>query len=132
MRGADHLVGALADAGVQPLGPTIIAEQVEDTTVWDRPLAACVGTHTVSDFDAWKAAFDAGAGARAAAGIVGHCINRSVDNPNEVSVFAQAESVEQLRALMESPQMAEGMKRAGVTSAPQMVYLTTVESRQYA
>ena len=93
---------------------------VEDMTVKDRPLAGAIVRHEVADYAAWKRAFDGDAAARARAGIVGHAVNRSAQNPNVVVVYVQAPSLETLRAFTSSPDIKKVMKAAGVIGTPEV------------
>jgi hypothetical protein len=112
----------MRNAGVQ--GPPRIAKitPVEDATRKEA-LAGLIVRHAVTDFAAWKRAFDDHAGARSDAGIVGHAINRSVDDPNLVVVYLQARSLDQLREFASSASLKEAMQRAGVTSAPELSFV---------
>jgi quinol monooxygenase YgiN len=116
------LMTTMLNAGVK--GPPRIAKitPVEDKTHKDA-LAGVIVRHKVADFAAWKRGFDDHAAARADAGILGHAINRSADDPNVVIVYMQARSLEQLRAFADSPSLKEAMKRAGVTSAPELSFV---------
>jgi len=91
--------------------------------------AAAVITHKVKDYGAWRVGFDAHASARKEAGILGHHINRAVDDPNTLSVYLAARSQDALRAFAASPSLKEAMKSGGVVSEPVVVPLTPQEDR---
>jgi hypothetical protein len=112
----------MKDAGVK--GPPQVAAvtPVEDLTVKDRPLAGAIVRHEVSDYAAWKRGFDADAEARARAGIIGHAVNRSVQKPNVVVIYLQAESLDSLRAFASSPALKQTMQAAGVIGAPDITF----------
>jgi hypothetical protein len=81
----------------------------------------------VDDFDAWKAMFDADPpGARALA--TGHRLFRTVDDPDEVSIAVEFESVdaaEQARAKL----IASGvLERVELRVAPTIVELAEVKA----
>src|SRR6185436_14330328 len=84
----------------------------------DPALAGAIVRHEVSDYAAWKRAFDGHADARARAGIIGHAVNVSAQKPNVVITYLQAESHEALRAFTSMPELKEVMKAAGVIGAP--------------
>jgi hypothetical protein len=113
----------MKDAGVK--GPPQLAKitPVEDLTVKDRSLPAVIVRHEVSDYAAWKRGFDGHAEARARAGIVGHAVNVSAENPNLVVAYLQAESLDALRAFTSSPDLKEVMKAAGVVGAPSISFM---------
>jgi hypothetical protein len=117
-----ELAATMRGAGVK--GPPQIAAitPVEDLTVKDRPLAGAIVRHEVKDYAAWKRGFDAHADARARAGIIGHAVNRSVQNPNVVVIYLQAESLDPLRAFASSPDVAQVMQAAGVIGAPEITF----------
>jgi hypothetical protein len=116
------LAAAMVGAGVK--GPPHIAAitPVEDLTVKDRPLAGAIVRHEVRDYAAWKRGFDAHAEARARAGIIGHAVNRSAQNPNVVVVYLQAESLDPLRAFASSPDLKKVMQEVGVIGAPDITF----------
>ena len=79
------------------------------------------------DLEWRKKAFDEHAGARGASGIVGHAVNRSVEQPNLVVIYLQAESLEQLRTFAASPNLKETMQKAGVQGQPAISFVTGQE-----
>lgn len=90
------------------------------------PPVAVVVSHTVADFDTWKAAFDADEEARRAAGIVGHHINRGDDEPNALSVYLAVTDLDKARAFSSSDDLRAAMEAAGVISAPEVNWMTPV------
>jgi hypothetical protein len=128
---APELAEAMRAAGVTGPPSILLVRQVEDTTRWDRPLAAAIVVHDVADFDRWKKAFDAHAPGRDRAGVVAHAVNRSVENPNQVIAFLQAEDENQLHAFFEAPELAQTMKAAGVLGPPHVTFVKTLERVDY-
>jgi hypothetical protein len=128
---APELADAMRTAGVTGPPSISLLRQVEDTTRWDRPLSAAIVVHDVADFDRWKKAFDDHAPARASAGVLAHAVNRSVENPNQVVAFLQAENEGKLRAFIEAPELAEAMKAAGVLGPPHVTFVRTLERVDY-
>ena len=72
------LASAMRGAGVKGPPHIVAITPVEDLTVKDRPLAGVIVRHEVSDYAAWKRAFDGHADARARAGVIGHAVNRTL------------------------------------------------------
>ncbi len=72
-----------------------------------RPSAALILTHEVADFGTWKSAFDGHEEARRAAGVLGHHINRHVDNPNLLSVYLAVSDVEPAKAFAASDDLRQ-------------------------
>ena len=90
---------------------------------------AAVITHRVSSYDTWKAAFDGHEGARRAAGIVAHHINRGIDDPNVVSVYLAANTREQLTAFLANADLKATMMKAGIEGAPTITLLEPQEDK---
>jgi hypothetical protein len=90
------------------------------------PPAAVLITHTVEDFDTWKTVFDQTEPARRAAGILGHHINRAEDDPNRLSIYVAVSDLDAARAFSSSEDLAADMQRAGVTSPPEITWMTPV------
>ncbi len=96
-----------------------------DTTHPLAPAAVVLNTK-VADFDSWLAAFDAHEDARRAAGILGHHINRSEGEPNELSVFMALSDLDRAKEFAASDELRERMQASGVIGAPQITYVTPV------
>lgn len=90
------------------------------------PPAAVLISHTVADFDTWKAVFDDHEQRRRASGILGHHINRGEDDPNQLSVYLAVSDVAAAKEFASSDDIADAMQRAGVLSAPEMTWMTPV------
>jgi heme-degrading monooxygenase HmoA len=83
--------------------------------------------HQVGDFDTWKAAFDQHDATRRASGGGNYMLFRSADDPNEVVVVFEWDSVENARAFSTSDDLREAMQRAGVAGPPTIVYMDQYE-----
>lgn len=114
----------MTEAGVVGAPVATWLTPVEENLVWDRELPAVMVSHTVEDFDKWYAGYQAAAAIRRAGGIIGHAVNRSLENPNLVVVYHQAESFGALKAFTQGPDLKAAMQKAGVTSAPTFNYVT--------
>jgi heme-degrading monooxygenase HmoA len=117
------LASRMLGAGVKG-PPTIAAITPVDDHTQKRPLAGVIVRHTVTDYATWKRAFDGDAAARTAAGILGHAVNRSVQDPNTVIIYLQAESLDTLRAFTASPRIKQVMSDAGVVGPPAFTFVT--------
>ncbi|GMQ93741.1 MAG: hypothetical protein BMS9Abin12_1221 [Acidimicrobiia bacterium] len=95
-------------------------------TTQPMPPVALIVSYTVADFDIWKAVFDAGEDRRRSASIVGHHINRTEDDPNALSIYFPATDVGSVKAFTSSEDLKAVMAEAGVTSAPEMAWVTPV------
>jgi hypothetical protein len=120
---SSDLASAMRGAGVKGPPHIVTITPVEDLTMKDRALAGAIVRHEVSDYAAWKRAFDGHAEARTRAGIIGHAVNRSAQNPNVVVVYLQAESDASLKAFAGSSDLKDVMKNAGVVGAPDITFV---------
>ena len=121
--GNEDLKATMMRAGVKGPPTVVLITPVEDMTVKDRPVPGAIVSHRVTSFDAWKKAFDADAGRRASAGIVGHAVNRSLEDPNLVVVYLQSTTPEQIRGFVGSPDLKDAMAKAGVEGAPRIAFV---------
>lgn len=87
------------------------------------PAAAIMLSHEVADFDAWKTAFDAHQGARAAAGMLGHHLNQAEGDPNSLTIWLAVAGVEAAKEFAASDDLKARMQEAGVTSAPSTTWM---------
>lgn len=79
--------------------------------------------HSVEDFAKWKAVFDEHATARKAAGSRGGLVLHNTDDPNQVTTLLDWDNLEDAQAFASSDTLREAMKRAGVKSAPTVLFL---------
>jgi len=84
--------------------------------------------HKIKDYDAWKPKFDAHGPTRAAAGCKGGHLLRGIDDPNEVVIFFEWDTLENARKFTASPELKAAMKEAGVIDKPDVYFLENQES----
>ena len=72
--------------------------------------------HTVSDYDAWRRAYDAFD--RASLGARDHAVYRSVDDPTDVTVWHDFDDVQAARRFAGSDELKAAMDEAGVAGPP--------------
>lgn len=82
---------------------------------------------TVKDFAKWKAVYDEHTSARKVSGSKGAQVLQNADNPNEVVIIIEYESVEGAKAFAASEGLKNAMEKAGVNSVPDVVFLNEVE-----
>ena len=82
--------------------------------------------HDVADFAAWKTGYDADANValRAGLGVNADGIYQAVDDPGDVTVWHDFDSVETAQAFVADPRLAAAMADLGVTGEPQ-IWITT-------
>ena len=84
--------------------------------------------HTVEDYATWRKGFDDHAPARQAAGATEEAyIMQTVDNPNEITAILGWSDVEKAKAFAQSPELKAAMEKAGVTSPPEVRFLSAAE-----
>ena len=74
--------------------------------------------HTVSDFAAWRKAYDSVAPLQKAGGVTAEAVYRSVDDPNDVTVTHEFASIEAAKAFAATADLKAAMQKAGVVGAP--------------
>ena len=79
--------------------------------------------HKVADYGRWKEAFDGHLGARKAAGEVGYRVMLSVDDPREVTIFLDWDSLERARKFATSDDLKQKMLQSGVIGDPDVRFL---------
>lgn len=80
-------------------------------------------THTVEDYEAWKAAFDAFATDKREYGWKQSMVFHKEGEPNTLVVMEEFETRRQAHAFLESKKLRDAMKKAGVSSPPEMQVL---------
>ncbi len=79
--------------------------------------------HKVKSFAAWKPVFDSHGEFRKANGSKGGVICTSADDPNEVLVLLEWDTVENMRKFTQSPGLREAREQAGVVGDPDVYIL---------
>jgi quinol monooxygenase YgiN len=72
--------------------------------------------HQVADYDAWRKVYDAFG--REALGVRQHAVYRSVDDPNDVTVWHDFDDRATAESFVGSDDLKATMTKAGVVSAP--------------
>src|SRR5262249_45384137 len=121
--GNEDIKATMARSGVKAPPTIALITPVEDHTVRDRPLPGAIVAHRVASYETWKSAFDGDATARARAGIIGHAVNRGIDDPNLVIVYLQSTTLDEVKVFTASPGLKETMVKAGVQGAPHISFV---------
>jgi hypothetical protein len=79
--------------------------------------------HKVADYSRWKETFDAHLNARKAAGETEARVMVSVDDPREVTLFFDWDSLDRGRRFMGSDDLKQAMKQGGVVGDPDIRFL---------
>lgn len=131
MLASEDMKKAMKESGVEGEPTVIMIKPVDGAAVTDREIPGAVIMHKVADFAAWKTAFDAHAGDRAKAGIIGHAVNHVVDDENQVMVLIQAETADELSAFLGSEELKAAMVSAGVEGEPTITMLNSIPGAMY-
>lgn len=87
--------------------------------------------HHVEDFNRWLPVFEEHQAVRQQHGAAGHRLYRSAEDPNDVVIINEFDSIEGARAFAQDPSLPETMHRAGVDSAPVVTFLEEAEVAAY-
>lgn len=79
--------------------------------------------HKVADYGQWKQVFDSHLNSRMAAGETGCRVFHSVDDPRDLTLISDWDSVEHARRFLASDELKAAMKKAGVVGDPQINYV---------
>jgi len=74
--------------------------------------------HEVTDYAAWRKAYDGFDATRRKLGVTAQAVYQSVDNPNDVTVWHDFKSAEAAKAFAASPNLKGAMQNAGVKGPP--------------
>ena len=78
--------------------------------------------HPVADFASWKQAYDSFDDERKGMGVVDHGVFTATDDPNDVTLWHDFQTLEDAREFGESERLREVMSGAGVTGQPTIWY----------
>ena len=76
--------------------------------------------HEVADYSAWKPLYDADLPRRNAAGLKEIGVYREASNENMVVIIFEVENLEVFKEMLQSEDLAEKMKEAGVLTKPEV------------
>ncbi len=84
--------------------------------------------HKVADFARWKQVFDGHFGIRHGAGELSCRMFHSHENPNDLTLFFEWETLEMAHAFFRSEQLKNGMQQSGVMGTAEIVFLDEIRS----
>ncbi len=79
--------------------------------------------HKVADYIRWKEAFDGHLTARKSAGETGFRLFQSVEDPREVTLLLDWDSIDHARKFIHSDELRDTMDKAGVQGTPEIKFL---------
>ncbi len=79
--------------------------------------------HKIEDYKTWKTVFDGHSSLRSEAGSLGGKVFRSINNPNELFVLLEWDSLANAQKFAQSDSIKEAMKNAGVVGMPAIYFV---------
>ena len=76
--------------------------------------------HDVEDFATWKKGYDEEAQWQREGGVTDEAVFQSVDDPNDVTVIHEFNTLDEARAFASNPELKAKMDALGVTGSPQI------------
>ena len=80
--------------------------------------------HKVEDYGSWKAAYDKFDAERKTMGVMGHGVFQAEDNPNDVTIYHEFDTMDTAKSFVGSARLKEIMESAGVVGPPEMWFTT--------
>jgi quinol monooxygenase YgiN len=86
-------------------------------------MATILVQHKVKDFAEWKKVFDSAIEMRKSAGELSAQVFRDAEDPNNLTVINQWDSLENAQKFVQSPDLQAAMEKAGVAGPPTITFL---------
>jgi len=83
--------------------------------------------HTIGNYAQWKPEFDDFASKRKALGSKGGYLFRNADNPDEIVILLEWDTLENARLHAQSDELRQAMQRAGVKTRPDVYFIEEIE-----
>ena len=90
-------------------------------------MPAMIIKHRVADFDTWHKIYQQHSAMRSAAGTLSSIVSQSENDPNQVTIFFEVESLDRAREFLGSEDLAQTMTGAGVLDQPSVEFLGSVQ-----
>lgn len=74
--------------------------------------------HPVAEYDSWRKVYDGLASYQAESGVVAKAVYQSVEDPHDITVTHDFNTLDQAKAFVASEGLHDAMQRAGVTGPP--------------
>jgi hypothetical protein len=82
--------------------------------------------HNVADYRTWRKAYDDFDAERRKLGVTAHTVFRSIDDPNDVTVWHDFSTVESAKSFASGARLKEVMVKAGGQGVPQIWFVSEV------
>ena len=82
--------------------------------------------HKVADYKAWRKVYDEFGSVQKANGVIADTVFQAVDDPNDITVTHEFDTLEAAKAFVESEELKKAMQSAGVVGAPTIWFTNKV------
>ena len=96
------------------------------STIITTPLGMMIAKHRVTNFEKWKASYDAHDSLRLANGMHTYVIGRGAADPNMVLVSVTVDDMAKAKAFAKDPSLKLAMQKGGVTGTPMIDFFTVM------
>lgn len=79
--------------------------------------------HSVADYGAWRKGYDSAVEFQKSMGVTAEAVYRSVDNPNDLTVWHDFDSIEAAKTFVGDPRLAAALQEIGVQGEPQIWFV---------
>jgi uncharacterized protein (DUF1330 family) len=83
-------------------------------------MALALVLHRVEDYDAWRRVYDSVSDLQKAGGVTAESVHRMVDDPDNVLVIHEFDTVDHARSFFADPVLRDAMQRGGVVGEPRI------------
>ncbi len=91
-------------------------------------MAFLIVRHVVEDYETWKPHYDAHGSVRKKFGCTGEQLFRTTENPDDLFLLFEWDTVENARKFVQTSDVKEVMAKSGVVGIPEIHYLEKIES----
>lgn len=95
-------------------------------------MATVLVRHKVADYAKWKSIYDSVDSFHKKNGVKSSQILKSADNPNELIILTEFETMEEARKFAQQEELKEIMQRGGVSDEPDVYFLEKAASRNFS
>lgn len=92
-------------------------------------MAYLIVRHQVENFDKWKPLYDEHGAVRKQSGCKNEQLLRDSEDPNDLFILFEWDSIENARRFMQSEDLKQAMQNAGVIGTPEFHFLELVERK---
>jgi hypothetical protein len=89
-------------------------------------MVTVVISHECKNYSDWRKVFDADEINRSKAGFKSTGVYHAIENPNKITIFGEAPSVEAIQGFMANPALKEAMEKEGVIGMPEVKLLSKI------